>query len=317
MATLPAIEVPFDKDKQLDSSTADSADDTNPQYYSSIDNVNSFLESTLSQSKMDKIYKYLGKAGRRQEYRTLHEQHIYDRKIIITESPCLHLVLKNNTTIFIQPLTPCLTNYSFFKNHILKDEKLYRLACGFLYSYTKLIKFQSDFRIARATGLIPNDWEWKAFEKFRFSLLSHPSLGQNIHRRYNYGELRLGPLNNAFMISTERKGEPYHGCDDVLTEASVIRLAGILAFVFAFNSLILSSMQVALAQPPESCPIAVRRAAFWYAILMLIFLAVAALVLLGYAWIVKSFKSMGGFSDYALEWRDQDAANGHDCGENV
>lgn len=303
---LAPIDVPFDLDKQLNSS---SLRVIVPRHCFRTDDINAFLTSTLSQLKADQIYGRLENAGKPGDYKTLHEQYIYGRKILITESPCLHLVVKNNTTIFIQPLPPCLTNYSFFKK-ILGDDKLYRLACGILYSYTKIIEFQSDFRIAQENHLIPSEWEWEAFQEFKLSLLSHPSFQRNIHRRYRYGELRLDPLNSAFMASSNQ--EPYHGCADVWTEQSLIRLAGILAFVFAFSTLILASMQVALAQPPDSCPIAVRRTSFWYAIIMLIFLAFGAIFLVYHTWFVVSFNIMGGFAGYALRWSKQAVVRHHE-----
>ena len=289
--------VPFHKDKQLD----DFANDSIPPKYS---NPKDFLYYSLSQKKIESIYQKLRKFATIEQPRTLHEQKIYGRTIVVTENSSLHLVTKGDSTIFIQPLLPCLTNYEFFKYHITNDKELYQLASGLLRSYANIIEFKSDFRIAQNIGLIPNEWDWKSFQNFRDSLLSCPFLDQSVHPRYQYGELPLRQLNKYYLEVASRN-VPYHGCDEYFTEGWLVRYSKVLLFFFAFSSLVLSSMQVALAQPPDSCPLALRQTSLWFSIIMLIFLAFAAIAISFFTWLVTTFQRFGGFDQFAKYKEDE------------
>src|SRR5579859_1447417 len=167
-----------------------------------------FLKDSLSQSKANAIYNHLWFAGTPEKYRTLHEQAVFCRNIIISEQPHLHLIWFQEV-IYIKPLPPCLTNFAFFQEYCC-DER-YGEACGLLYSYTQLIRYESDFVIAKKKGLIRGKHvTWEQWQAFRLEVKSNLDGRWDIlDQRYRYGELRLSRLNFVYTFKChEIKG--YH-----------------------------------------------------------------------------------------------------------
>ena len=140
--------VPFERRFQLDGTEHDSALFEIPQYFLKLEppeTVNTFLLKTLSQARADEFKILLSLAAKRDVYNPLHAQYsLVGREIVVTENPELHLLV-HDKQIFIQPLPPCLTNYTFFKKYVTGNLK--PLALGFLYSYTRLIQHKSDYRM--------------------------------------------------------------------------------------------------------------------------------------------------------------------------
>lgn len=83
----------------------------------------------------------------------LHQQIVKGQKIVITEDPWLHLVWIDNW-IFLKPLPPYLTSYSFWHNFIsdlsknIDIVKFGKAALGYLRTYFYLIQYESDLYIA-------------------------------------------------------------------------------------------------------------------------------------------------------------------------
>jgi hypothetical protein len=252
--------VPFTKEDQLDGSSVSSPEDTIPDRYLNISKREPFLKSILSQAKVERIAADLPIAVVRGGHRALHDYSVYGAEIVITEYPALRLVVHSDR-IFIQPLPICLTNFEFFKNYVASNQEHWKLACGLLYSYTELVEFKADLRIAIEKGLLPETIQWKKWQKFRLSLETLLPEREYMHRRYFYGELRLVDLNAA----SRRKGLSgsfggagkgltidYHEVRVSSPQSFIGQYASILIFLFTFASPTLLSMQVALVQPPAT-----------------------------------------------------------------
>lgn len=127
-----------------------------------------------------------------------------------------------------------------------RHDDLYRCVLGFLFSYTALIAYQSDFDIAKATGLLPKSVSWKYWKQLTEEFLPHHSYAA-LNPRYWYGELRLTRLNNVYRF----KGSFLRGYSKIAGHAfyvDIIRdnfatLAGILVYVV----IVLTAMQIGLA----------------------------------------------------------------------
>jgi hypothetical protein len=244
-----------------------------------------FLQSTLNQDKTENVGRHLGQAGSQGDYRPLHEQFVYRRRIVVTEDPSLHLVTDDDI-IFIQPLQQCLTNVEFFDTHLVPNAKLYRLACGFLYSYTKLIKYRSDWRIANDLGLI-QDVTWEQWQAFKFSLQTENCL--NNQKRYKYGELRLEDLNNIIAKASWPRYSEYHPARSNFFSTYAIRYAAILAFTFTTASLTLSAMQVSIQQPGPSCPEMLSKISFWFSVSIMVIVGCAVILMLWVVWLMAIY----------------------------
>lgn len=142
--------------------------------------------------------------------RSLHQQRMLDRQIVITEQADLHL-LWTHTNILIKPLQMFLLDYQFWLDHICLNQALHASACGFILSYAWLVCHQSDFKIAMECGLLPSQLQWSQWTEFIDDFLSHvdhvdhEAFGQ-VNKRYRYGELRLGKLNHVYRFYPAFRG---------------------------------------------------------------------------------------------------------------
>jgi hypothetical protein len=160
------------------------------------DNFLSWLQHDLEVSRLNQIHKHLWMVGLPQICRTLHEQVMIGREIVITERADLHLVWFNNT-IFIKPLPDYLLSYDVWESALCLDPKLFQDANGFLLSYMWLICHKSDWRLAQDKELLSKDISWELWINFGRTVLTHidhVSL-KDVNPRYLYGELRLGRLD--------------------------------------------------------------------------------------------------------------------------
>lgn len=76
-------------------------------------------------------------------------------------------------------------------------------AIGFAFSYVALVSNESDFEIAKAKKLIPDDLNFEDWKYFVSRVLSDSAGGKilrQIDKRFTYGELDLARLNQVFMI---------------------------------------------------------------------------------------------------------------------
>lgn len=235
--------------------------------------VAEYLNKDLAVGKINCIYRHLWWAGRRGNIRPLHRQIMMHRNIIITECPTLHLVWYDST-IYIKPMPEYLLNWDFFNEYICPNDELFRSACGFLTSYSKLIRHQSDLAVAIEAGLVPARISWADWCSFVPSIQKIPR--EHINRRYVYGELRLRRLNQIYNVF---KGKlvyhsPYTQYDHYFTQ----NFAWLL-LLFAYLTIVLTGMQVVLATP--NVPIIFKDASYWFGVGSIIIVLVGAFMLVG------------------------------------
>ncbi|KAL7942609.1 hypothetical protein V8C42DRAFT_331454 [Trichoderma barbatum] len=279
----------------------------------SLDEIDDFLQREFATPILDELYNVLHRFARKLSTNIdpLHEQIFKGRSIVVAENPRFHLV-RRERSIFIKPIPVCLLNHEFWAYYLasglhttreLSSSPLshasdrtfsvsdsYRaMALGYLRSYSHLIQHQSDFRIAKDHGLIPEDITWARWSKFisAFRLLHD----EKVARRYHYGQRRLTRLNWAiFLFRPKSAGKSLKFYHESPWSVSVfVRYAAVpLAFIFASVSLILSSMQVMLTVSDDSLLSGgmnedglrtVQRIFWWFSILTLLFAALSSALL--------------------------------------
>ncbi|KAI0408226.1 hypothetical protein F4802DRAFT_458171 [Xylaria palmicola] len=203
-----------------------------------------FLGHELLVKKVDDIQDWLWICGRPMPPRPLHHQVAISREITITENPELHLVWANHR-IFLKPLPSWLLDPLFWTTYILPDDRLARCARGFLFSYTALIMYESDFNLAKEKGLIPSSLTWKAWKCTAKEVLENHDMAQ-VNPKYWYGELRLSRLNTVYRL----KGHVFRGYSKVSSHAVYGDLIAdnfaVLATVLGYVVIVLTSLQVGL-----------------------------------------------------------------------
>lgn len=203
-----------------------------------------FLSGELLVNRINAVQDWLWICGRPMPPRPLHHQVSLSREIIITENPGLHL-LWSSKRIFIKPLPSWLLDPEFWRVYILNDASLAQCARGFLFSYTALIAYESDFRLAHDKGLIPSPVTWDSWKDLVSEVLQNHDMAM-VNARYWYGELRLDRLNTVYRF----KGSVFRGYSKVTGHSDYKDLIAdnfaILATLLGYVVLILSSLQVGL-----------------------------------------------------------------------
>ncbi|KAF2635277.1 hypothetical protein P280DRAFT_462132 [Massarina eburnea CBS 473.64] len=193
----------------------------------------------------------------------LHRQTVKNRRLIITEDPELHLVWVADR-IFIKPLPPYLLSHAFWvcyfqtggctaancklsdNEHVLQKQRIIPSALGFLRTYNHLIKYETDFHIAKEAHLIPPNITWIDFSDFMSSVATAVQ-DADVCERYTYGELRLSRLNfySKFFLHKFyfRRRHSQYG-------SYFAQFFAPLLFVLGMFSVVLSAMQVITASDP-------------------------------------------------------------------
>lgn len=214
------------------------------------------------------------------------------RELIVTEQADLHLVWWGNH-IFVKPLPGFLLNYNFFKDNLCSSMDLYTDACGLLYSYTQLVRHESDLKIAVELGLLSKDTEWDQWLEFSREIRRtvKPDTFPESNRRYQYGELRLGRLNLIYRFFCGRWRRGYHNTYTDYGSFFQSNFAWALC-VFAYTSVVLSTLQLGLAakravvQPdPQSRSLGSHSYRFSVAVLVVVGGVVAVII----SWFVVVF----------------------------
>ncbi|KAI0914069.1 hypothetical protein F4823DRAFT_435852 [Ustulina deusta] len=203
-----------------------------------------FFSDELLVNRINDVQDWLWVCGRPMPPRPLHYQVATSRDITITENPELHL-LWSSKRIFLKPLPSWLLDPEFWTSHILQDVKLAQCAQGFLFSYTALIAYESDFRLAQEKGLVPPSLTWAGWKRVVREVLQNHDMAM-VNPRYWYGELRLDRLNIVYRL----KGS-FRGYSHVNGHADYTNLVAdnftVLATVLGYVVLVLSSLQVGLS----------------------------------------------------------------------
>ncbi|KAG9663378.1 hypothetical protein KCU78_g1227, partial [Aureobasidium melanogenum] len=224
------------------------------------------LQKTFQDEVLESMHKQLWYAGRKGNISPLHHQKVIRRDIILTERARLHLVWSDKT-IYVKRLDDELLDWGYFSTVVCGEETVYQAASGFLLSYAHLIEYPSDLEIAKTHGLVNRDVDWKKWQTFRTSVLYHLT-DRDIYDRYEYGELRLGRLNQIYRVkflglsyfNVHREYSSYFG-DNYMTFVAL----------FALVSVALSAMQVMTSV--DGAPAAVSVTSYRFAIATLIALA--------------------------------------------
>ncbi|KAF2655411.1 hypothetical protein K491DRAFT_630048 [Lophiostoma macrostomum CBS 122681] len=190
----------------------------------------------------------------------LHRQRVKNRRIVVTEDPKLHLVW-DVERIFIKPLPPFLLSHAFWTHflqptgcvtlhcnpsdgkHVIQRERIIPATLGFLRTYTHLIRYDSDFRIAQDEHLLPQSITYIQFSDL-MSSVAMAVQNVDVSGRYNYGELRLSRLNCYCKVFLRKF---YFHRRHSRYGSYFSQFFAPLLFVFGMFSVMLSAMQVAAA----------------------------------------------------------------------
>ncbi|KAG0283976.1 hypothetical protein BGZ96_011670 [Linnemannia gamsii] len=187
----------------------------------------------------------LWKAGRHcEKTRPLTELQCLGDSFVVTIDIKLHLVWDTRSKImYLKPLPAWCTNHIIVEKIRDNDPELYENLCGFLYSYSRLIRSSHDFELAKKTLLIRTEVEWESWRRFAINFEQFPPV--RLHGRYRYGPLRLDRLNLIKRTNFGNAGLFYHSVYpsygayfEGYFQAAIL--------VFAFLSIMLSCGQVLL-----------------------------------------------------------------------
>ncbi len=250
-------------------------------------NIQAFLKKDLDVSRLDKVYDLLWWAGRQVPPRPLHRLKMLGRNIVITEQADLHLVWSAER-FFVKPLPDFLLVHSFWMTYICDDEQLYDCARGFVLSYIWLIRYKSDFEIAKDEWLLPSDLTWPVWRAFVESIWQRvvPDHPDPISKRYRYGELRVSRLNHIYRFAPQFSLK--HLVRGYLYSYSSYGgfFKGKFAWLivaFAYISIVLSAMQVGLSTNQLHHNDDFNKGSYGFALTSIIFpVAVTAIALLLY-----------------------------------
>ncbi|KAK4131664.1 hypothetical protein BT67DRAFT_427002 [Trichocladium antarcticum] len=176
----------------------------------------------------------------------LHHQKAHARKIVVDESPGLHLVWYYEF-IFIKPVPAYFYSRAFWTYIQNADEKAYHASLGFMRSYYWLIQYEIDYLDALAQHLIPRkgDGAHPTYEEWCAFIEPFGQVGdKSVSRRFHYGELRLTRINRAAFLF-KRKLAYFHIYPQ--WGSFLAHFLAPIVTVFAVCSVVLNSMQVTLA----------------------------------------------------------------------
>lgn len=259
--------------------------------------IDKFLAQELNTPILDELYPRLWSVARKSSANIdpLHKQRVKGRAIVPTEDPQLHLIWYHDR-IHLKPIPDCLLNHNFWTAHLPSSAdkasqsdgetptpKFERsIALGFLRSYAYLVQHRSDFKLAREHQLIPDYVDWVKWSKFIYHF-RHIKDAQ-VAKRYHYGQMRLSRLNWAVRLFQPRSARTawFYEIPYWSTGLYVQRAIAPLIFAFASISLVLSSMQVALAVPTDELGLGLQATGkvFWAFSIMVMFWFGLVLILL-------------------------------------
>ncbi|KAI1214607.1 uncharacterized protein F4807DRAFT_466187 [Annulohypoxylon truncatum] len=204
-----------------------------------------------------------------------NHQVLISRDIFITEDPELHLVWSKNR-IYLKPIPLYLFEPDFWKVYI-QDDELVKCARGFLFSYTALIAYESDFKLAKDKRLLPEEIEWAQWKVIAKEILGNHHY-QFVNPRYWYGELRLSRLNKVYRF---RLGFLLRGYSKVASHAVYADLIrdnfAALATILGYVVIVLTAMQVGLGVDRLQTDEAFQNASYGFTVFSIIAPLVASM----------------------------------------
>lgn len=253
-------------------------------------NVSEFLACEFSLKRVDEIYGKLWRVGYPRAPNSMSSQAVRGRTIVHTDSLDMHLVW-NDGRIFVKPLPHYLLEPDIWAELLGKvgtektqadadrQAEIRSAALGFLYSYVCLLSDRVDFELAIREGLLPSDIDksrWAEWRTFSAEIL-RPEVVHAVHRRFNYGELRLDRLNWIYIFKDIPRFNLYHNPWNTYTDVVVSNVAGITA-ITVYLVVLLTAMQVGLATNKLKDNKAFNGASYGFTIFA-IFTPIVALVL--------------------------------------
>ncbi|KAH8650907.1 hypothetical protein BGZ60DRAFT_436775 [Tricladium varicosporioides] len=223
--------------------------------------------SLLSVRRLDSISQHLWMAGRPQsdpmKKSSLHRLKATGFELVVFEQADMHLLWQNGI-IYIKPLPSFLMNFDFWQENLCSRDETWDArtadivdgALGLVFSYTWLIRWESDLRIAHEHGLISKSIDYDHWMSFRSSFLSNFNRNQLprawLSWRYDFAELRLNRINliwrlrprRPFDISSLLRGyqTPYR-----IYSSFFEKNFGIVIVAFVYATVVLTAMQLGLA----------------------------------------------------------------------
>lgn len=171
------------------------------------------------------------------------------KDIIPVENPPLHLVWIYDR-IFIKPIPRYLFSHAFWQYLKIWHPDVHKAAAGFVRSYSYLIQYESDFRLAQSATLclIPaedGDGTTITFERFATFISNFAQLSDaHVSLRHEFGELRLTRLNIFARLFLRKL--TFHHIDAQWSSYLGHFITPILS-AFFIVTIPLSAMQVGLA----------------------------------------------------------------------
>lgn len=258
--------------------------------------------------------------------RPLHYQVLTSREIYVTENPELHLVWAKNR-IFVKPIPRWLLDPDFWAVHLLatgdgdrhQKQELAACALGFLFTYTALVAYESDFRIAVEKGLIPSKVSWDRWKVLSAQLVRNHCYAA-VNPRYWYGELRLSRLNKIYRV---RLGYVLRGYSKVVSHAVYEDLLrdnfATLAAVLGYVVIVLTAMQVGLSTDRLVGDSMFQSVSYGFTVFSILAPLIACLGIIAFvavmfasSWVVTKVYETKRFREMGVEpfWRNQKAKAG-------
>ncbi|KAH7303464.1 hypothetical protein B0I35DRAFT_446648 [Stachybotrys elegans] len=243
--------------------------------------VEACLERELLTPKLNKMHGWLWLVATQSSSHvsSLTEQIVRGRDIIITEDAELHLVWIHNR-VFIKPLPSFLCSYHLWNLHLSGDDAskgLREAALGYVRTYQYLIRYESDFRLAKEKHLVPEGVGFTQFMTFITAFASNNVLDTDVSPRYTYGQLRLTRLNLWAKFALGQW--VFHKVQWQYADIFAQFYAPII-LAFGFLSVVLAAMQVGSQARPEWGEFASVSAWFSVACLLTVVIVALGLVLL-------------------------------------
>ncbi|KAE9968867.1 hypothetical protein BLS_005634 [Venturia inaequalis] len=260
------------------------------------DDIQGFIAIDLNLDRLNRIHNRMWTCGRPMNARGLHRQLLENRSIVKTEQADLHLLFYD-TTLLLKPLPSYLLSPLAWETHLNHDEKLHKLAAGFLLSYIWLLRSPLDFQIAIDQNLIPTThlkWpQWKILVS-QFLQSIDPDTLHQVNERYHFGELRLGRINTIYRTTPHlAQGHFVRGYLYNYNRYVVFfkRNVAWVVVVFVWFSLVLSAMQVGTTVLDLKDNRAFNKASFGFVVFSIAMVA-ALLVFVGTVFVVVYFYNM-------------------------
>ena len=214
------------------------------------------LKQELGTPALDEMYEYLWLVTQREgdNIDPLHRQLIKSRKLVIAEDTRLHM-LWYHSKIFLKPPPTYLFHHGFWEDVVMPDPGIQALVTGFLRSWSYLVQFPSDLRIAKEHGFLDNHITWDDWCNFiaPFRALKD----SEVARRYHFGQIRLLRLTLLYLFLRPASGSSRWVYERLWSIQSALqRSLTPFLFIFASLSLILSAMQVLVSISPEDVNLA-------------------------------------------------------------